>query len=294
MHPSVWTPCETWSKTWTKATFSYCASGAASKPNSGVKKEIGIGLALAALDGSDAQARLAAISTLRYSLRQDVLNKLEALLEKSPDGSFVESDEHVRAGRRDCGEVHQSAAHVLFRHPNSVFWTESRIRARADCHRTRDYVWRHGSHQHGARRVDDARRLHDLRCPGGDARTHRHLYPRGHSGGVSGCSADWRPDRAHHHPFSLRPAPGDPARHVWRQPHPAAAGSFDFYGAQPICRDARLDERHTAVERCALDHLQPSLYRDLHAACFRGASRRSEVHADRSRNQGRFAEPCHG
>jgi urea transport system permease protein len=64
--------------------------------NSGVKKEIGIGLALAALDGSDTPARLAAISTLRYSLRQDVLNKLEALLEKSPDGSFVESDEHVR------------------------------------------------------------------------------------------------------------------------------------------------------------------------------------------------------
>ena len=65
--------------------------------NSGVKKEIGIALALAALDGSDTPARLAAISTLRYSLRQDVLNKLEALLEKSPDGSFVESDEHVRA-----------------------------------------------------------------------------------------------------------------------------------------------------------------------------------------------------
>jgi urea transport system permease protein len=64
--------------------------------NSGVKKEIGIGLALAALDGSDTQARLAAISTLRYSLRQDVLNKLEAVLEKSPDGSFVESDERVR------------------------------------------------------------------------------------------------------------------------------------------------------------------------------------------------------
>jgi len=64
--------------------------------DSRVKKEIGIGLALAALDGSDTRARLAAISTLRYSLRQDVLNKLGALLEKSSDGSFVESDEQVR------------------------------------------------------------------------------------------------------------------------------------------------------------------------------------------------------
>jgi urea transport system permease protein len=64
--------------------------------NSKVKNEIDTGLALAALDGADGQARLAAISTLRHSLRQDVLNKLQALLEKSPEGTFVESDEHVR------------------------------------------------------------------------------------------------------------------------------------------------------------------------------------------------------
>ena len=64
--------------------------------NSRVKSEIDTGLALSALEGSDSQARLVAISTLRHSLRQDVLNKLEALVEKSPDGTFVESDEHVR------------------------------------------------------------------------------------------------------------------------------------------------------------------------------------------------------
>ncbi len=61
-----------------------------------VKDEIATGLALAALDGSDEQARLNAISTLRHSLRQDVLNKLNALVEKSFDGSYVESDEKVR------------------------------------------------------------------------------------------------------------------------------------------------------------------------------------------------------
>ena len=42
-----------------------------------MKKEIATALALVALDGSDPQARLSAISTLRNSLRQDVLNKLE-------------------------------------------------------------------------------------------------------------------------------------------------------------------------------------------------------------------------
>jgi urea transport system permease protein len=64
--------------------------------SSKVKKEIAVALSLASVDSSDAQERLAAISTLEGSLRQDVLNRLQALVEKSPDGTFVESDEHVR------------------------------------------------------------------------------------------------------------------------------------------------------------------------------------------------------
>jgi urea transport system permease protein len=64
--------------------------------DSKVKAEIATSLALADLDSSDAQARLSAISVLRHSLRQDVLNKLSGLLEKSSDGSYVENDEQVR------------------------------------------------------------------------------------------------------------------------------------------------------------------------------------------------------
>ncbi len=64
--------------------------------NSHVKNEIATALALAALDGADGQARLAAISTLRTSVRQDVLNKLQGLIATSSDGSFVESDAKVR------------------------------------------------------------------------------------------------------------------------------------------------------------------------------------------------------
>ena len=70
--------------------------GSAVETNFKVKNEIAQVLALAALDESDAQARLAAIATLRHGVRQDVLNKLEALLEKSSDGTFVETDQHVR------------------------------------------------------------------------------------------------------------------------------------------------------------------------------------------------------
>jgi urea transport system permease protein len=65
--------------------------------DSTVKKEIATGLALADLDGSDSAARLAAVGVLRKSLNPDVRNKLAGLAEKSPDGTYVESDENVRA-----------------------------------------------------------------------------------------------------------------------------------------------------------------------------------------------------
>jgi urea transport system permease protein len=61
-----------------------------------VKAEIETGLALAALDGGDAKARLDAVQTLSLRLRPEVRNRLAALLEKSPDGAFLESDAAVR------------------------------------------------------------------------------------------------------------------------------------------------------------------------------------------------------
>jgi urea transport system permease protein len=64
--------------------------------NSGVKKEIATSLALAALDSSDPQVRLQAIATLKNSVSQDVRNRLALLLDKSPDGSFTESNASVR------------------------------------------------------------------------------------------------------------------------------------------------------------------------------------------------------
>jgi urea transport system permease protein len=69
---------------------------AAMETNSKVKNEIATGLALAALDGSDAQARLAAVGVLGKGVRQDALNKLQGLLAQNPDGSYAESDPKVR------------------------------------------------------------------------------------------------------------------------------------------------------------------------------------------------------
>ena len=64
--------------------------------NSGVKKEIATGLALAALDGSDTRRASKRSPRCSSSLSQDVRNRLALLIEKSPDGSFVESDAKVR------------------------------------------------------------------------------------------------------------------------------------------------------------------------------------------------------
>jgi len=79
-----------------EATVRIFQQRVAVETDSKVKEELSTGLALAALDGSDPQARLAAVNTLRHSLRQDVLNKLQTLLVQSSDGSYVESDANVR------------------------------------------------------------------------------------------------------------------------------------------------------------------------------------------------------
>jgi urea transport system permease protein len=64
--------------------------------NSGVRREIETGLALATLDGTDGKARIDAIATLSHSVSQDVRNRVALLLDKSADGSYAEKDEKVR------------------------------------------------------------------------------------------------------------------------------------------------------------------------------------------------------
>lgn len=73
--------------------------------NSSVKKEIRTVLALAALGNSDDKTRLEAIATLKRSVSQDVRNRLALLLDKSPDGSFVESNQRVRHAAADALET---------------------------------------------------------------------------------------------------------------------------------------------------------------------------------------------
>ena len=48
-------------------------------------------------------------------------------------------------------------------------------------------------------------------------------------------------DRARHHPLSLRPPARNPARHLGRQPDPAAGGALDLRPDQPAGRQPLLD-----------------------------------------------------
>ena len=73
-----------------------CANGRTLKPTPTVRTAIDTGLAMADLDGSDPAARLAAIQTLSSRVSSDVRNRLARFAERSPDGSFVESDAAVR------------------------------------------------------------------------------------------------------------------------------------------------------------------------------------------------------
>ena len=90
---------------------------------------------------------------------------------------------------------------------NPVFRPEPGVGAGADRHRTGHHVRRHGRHQHGSRRVDDARRLHHLR--------RSRLAMPGHIGisilvaipaAFLVAGAGGRADGTHHHPLSVRTA----------------------------------------------------------------------------------------
>ena len=79
------------------STVELLRARAGSETDAAVAREIETALALAALDGEDASGRLRAVATLSDRFSTDVRNRLAALIEPGPDGSFSESDPAVRA-----------------------------------------------------------------------------------------------------------------------------------------------------------------------------------------------------
>ncbi len=85
-----------------EGTVKFLRERLSAETDSGVKAEIASALALAALEGQDAKAKLDAVSMLKSSVSQDVRNRLALLLEKAADGSYVEKDDALRRAAADA------------------------------------------------------------------------------------------------------------------------------------------------------------------------------------------------
>ena len=79
----------------------------------GVRKEIATGLALGAMDGDDAGARLKAVEILKGSLSQDVRNRLARVIEEDQDPR-VKVAAKAAAGSIDSSRAVYSAIETLF------------------------------------------------------------------------------------------------------------------------------------------------------------------------------------
>ncbi|MEQ1739573.1 MAG: urea ABC transporter permease subunit UrtB [Methyloglobulus sp.] len=66
------------------------------EPDAAVQDQIKLVLALAQLDSSTKSTRIEAIDLLKNHPTQDVVNRLNALVEKDADGNFLETDSDVR------------------------------------------------------------------------------------------------------------------------------------------------------------------------------------------------------
>ena len=199
-----------------------------------VRREIETGLALAALDG-DGPARpprRGRDAVASGSARKCATGWRRCSSEPPTAPSRRPTTRCARAAAAARAE-HRLRPPPLRRHRDAVLRPEPRLGAGAGGDRPRHHVRRHGRHQHGARRADDARRLHDLRRAAGDAGPHRAVDPRRDSRGVSRGRAGGRDPRAHGHPLSLRAAARDAAGDLRRQPGPAAARALGVLGQQP-------------------------------------------------------------
>ncbi len=97
--------------------------------------------------------------------------------------AFAEERRRGATRRRGGRREHRHGAQLLLRHRDALLRPEPRLGARARGDRPGHHLRRDGRHQHGARRADDARRLHDLRRADADARTTR------------ACRSCWRSPR---------------------------------------------------------------------------------------------------
>ena len=183
---------------------------------------------------TDENGRLDAIDVLRLPRRPECTGRVEGRACGCCTGSTQRRRSRGPRGRAHACRVGCRSEPLV--RPLAGF------RAAARRHRPCHHLRRDGRHQHGARRDGHARRLHHLRCAGGDphqrAGTIRRLASHRHSAGLSRHRRGRRRHRARRDPLSLRPSARDAACDLGREPRASAVRAHGI-SARPTARLAR-------------------------------------------------------
>src|SRR5690606_27041415 len=168
-----------------------------------IKKAIEAAVAVLRLDAEDAETRIAAIEAVSGNMSAHVRAKLTRL---AGDDSLDAETREAAARALERIEAKAERYELL---STMFFVPEPRIRARARGDRPLGDVRHQGRDQHGARRADHARRLHDVRHAAGLSERDRLFAADRDPRGLRRLRARRHRDRARHREVSLRPAAGD-------------------------------------------------------------------------------------
>ncbi len=208
----------------------------AQEQDSGVRRLINEGLAMTDLDDSlPAARRLAAIKSLTGSLNPDVYNRLVTLAD--PTGSGTDPAVRSAAAKAITGINSWRSFYGVIENLFFGFSLGSVLVLSAIGLAITFGVM--GRHQHGARRTDDAWRLHHVRHAAADAGPSRGLHHHRSSGGIPGFRIGRSADRAWGRAFPVWPAAGNAAGDLRSQSDPAAGGARCIQRQQPAPSRAR-------------------------------------------------------
>ena len=189
-------------------------------------------------DATDAE-KLEAIATIKARGDQEALALLTGLTGDQPLGG------RARRGQCDIGDPEQPRAVVDG--AECLVRPVARLGSAARGHRPCHHLRGDGRHQHGPWRDGDDRGLCHLRGAGNHphqlSRTVRLFAADGRAAGLHRRRRDRHPDRAQHHPLSLRPPAGDAAGDLGPVAGPAAGRAHHVRSDQPRGRQSLLDER---------------------------------------------------
>ncbi len=208
-----------------------------------VRREIDTAMALATLEDGDAAVRLRAVSTLRDRLGAEVRNRLAARVDADATGSMPETDAAVRTAitsalnRMDSMRSLYVGIEMLFFGLSLGSVLVLVAIGLAITFGVMGVI----NMAHGELMMLGAYTTYVVQM------AHSRLYRRSDPLAipaaflVSGLVASARTRR---HPALVRPAAGNAARHLRRQPGPAAAGALGVLGEQPRRLYAVVDERY--------------------------------------------------